>query len=80
MPFVIICDKGCRARLAVWRVGKQRVLQPVLAESDKQFGRDDALLTAAVAHVVEPMREQLMFVSKPGTLVGVSRIIRARSN
>ena len=50
IPFTIIYDKGYRAKLAAHRAGKQRVLQPVWAESDKRFGRDETLLTAAVAH------------------------------
>ena len=50
VPFTIIYDKGYRAKLVAWRMGKQRVLQPVGVKSDKRFGRDETLLTAAVAH------------------------------
>ena len=48
--FTIIYDKGCRAKLVAWRMRNQWVLQPVWAESDKRFGRDEILITAAVAH------------------------------
>jgi hypothetical protein len=35
--------------MVAWRAGEQRVLQPVWAESDRRFGRNETLLTAAVA-------------------------------
>lgn len=47
--FTNIYDKGYRAKQVAWRLGKQRVLQPVWADSDRRFGRDDTLLTASVA-------------------------------
>ena len=50
IPFTNVYDKGYRAKLVAWRMGEQQVLQPVWAESDKRFSRDDTLLTAAVAH------------------------------
>ena len=49
VPFTNIYDKGYRAKMVAHRAGKQRVLQPVWAESDRRFGRDDTLLTASVA-------------------------------
>ena len=49
LPFTNIYDKGYRAKMVAFRTGKQRVLQPVWAESDRRFGRDDTLLTASVA-------------------------------
>ena len=49
VPFTNIYDKGYRAKLVAWRAGKQQVLQPVWAQSDRRFGRDDTLLTASVA-------------------------------
>ena len=50
IPFTNIYDKGYRAKLVAWRMGEQQVLQPVWAQSDKRFSRDDTLLIAAVAH------------------------------
>jgi len=50
IPWTNVYDKGYRAKLVAWRAGEQKVLQPVWAESDRRFGRDDTLLTAAVAH------------------------------
>ena len=35
--------------MIAWKTGKQRVLQPVWAESDWRFGRNEALLTGSVA-------------------------------
>ena len=48
VPWTNVYDKGYRAKLVAWRAGEQKVLQPVWAESDRRFGRDDTLLTAAV--------------------------------
>ena len=50
VPWTNVYDKGYRAKLVAWRAGEQKVLQPVWAESDRRFGRDDTLLTASVAH------------------------------
>ena len=49
VPFTNIYDKGYRAKMVAWRAGKQRVLQPVWADSDRRFTTDETLLTAAVA-------------------------------
>lgn len=49
LPFTIIYDKGYRAKMIAWKTGKQQVLQPVWAESDKRFGRKQTLLSASVA-------------------------------
>lgn len=49
VPFTNIYDKGYRAKMVAWRAGEQRVLQPVWADSDHRFTRDDTLLTASVA-------------------------------
>ena len=49
VPFTNIYDKGYQAKMVAWRAGEQRVLQPVWAESDRRFGRNETLLTAAVA-------------------------------
>ena len=47
--FTNIYDKGYRAKMVAWRAGKQLVLQPVWAESDKRFSRGQTLRTASVA-------------------------------
>jgi len=49
LPFTNIYDKGYRAKMIAWKTGKQRVLQPVWAESDRRFGMNDTLLSAVVA-------------------------------
>mmetsp|Transcript_40844 Transcript_40844/g.71807 ORF Transcript_40844/g.71807 Transcript_40844/m.71807 type:complete len:94 (+) Transcript_40844:2654-2935(+) len=35
--------------MVAWKTGKQQVLQPVWAESDRRFGRNETLLSASVA-------------------------------
>ena len=49
LPFTNIYDKGYRAKMIAWKTGKQRVIQPVWASSDRRFGRNETLLTAVVA-------------------------------
>ena len=49
LPFTNIYDKGYQAKMVAWRCGQQLVLQPEWAESDKQFRRDQTLLSASVA-------------------------------
>ena len=49
LPFTNIYDKGYRAKMVAWKTGKQHVLQPVWAESDRRFGRNETLLTGSVA-------------------------------
>ena len=44
-----VYDNGYRAKMVAWRTGKQLVLQPEWAESDKRFRRDQTLLSASVA-------------------------------
>ena len=44
-----IYDKGYRAKAVAHRAGKQLVLQPAFAESDKHFNRIQTLLSASVA-------------------------------
>ena len=41
-------DKGCRAKAVTQRAGKQLVLQPAFAESDKHFNRNQALHSASM--------------------------------
>ena len=49
LPFTNIYDKGYRAKMIAWKTGKQRVIQPVWASSDRRFGRNETLLTVVVA-------------------------------
>ena len=42
VPFTNIYDKGYRAKMVAWRVGKQMVMQPDWAESDRRFGRNQS--------------------------------------
>ncbi len=49
LPFTNIYDKGYRAKMVAWKCGKQKVLQPEWAESDKRFKRDQTLMSASVA-------------------------------
>ena len=49
LPFTNIYDKGYCAKMIAWKTGKQRVIQPVWASSDRRFGRNETLLTAVVA-------------------------------
>ena len=44
-----IYDKGYHAKAVAHRAGKQLVLQPAFAESDKHFNRIQTLLSASVA-------------------------------
>ena len=47
--YTTIYDKGYRAKKVAWRTGKQLVVQPEWAESDKKFGREKTMLSASVA-------------------------------
>ncbi len=49
LPFTNVYDKGYHAKMVAWKCGKQKVLQPEWAESDKRFGRDQTLLSASIA-------------------------------
>ncbi len=49
VPFLNIYDKGYRAKMAAWKNGKQHVLQPDWAESDRRFGRSETVTSASVA-------------------------------
>ena len=48
-PFMNIYDKGYRAKMAAYKAGKQEVLQPDWAESDRRFNRTETLGSASVA-------------------------------
>ena len=49
LAFPNINDKGYHAKADAHRAGKQLVLQPAFAESDKHFIRIQALLSVSVA-------------------------------
>ena len=49
LPFTNIYDKGYRVKMVAWKTSKQHVLQPVWAETNRQFGWNQRLLSALVA-------------------------------
>ena len=49
LPFLNIYDKGYRAKMAAWKNGRQKVLQPDWASSDRRFGRLETVTSASVA-------------------------------
>lgn len=49
VPFLNIYDKGYRAKMAALRNGKQQVLQPDWADSDRRFSRAETINSASVA-------------------------------
>ena len=49
LPFTNVYDKGYRAKAVAWKTGRQHVLQPDWAESDKHFSRIQTLRSASIA-------------------------------
>jgi hypothetical protein len=49
LPFTNVYDKGYRAKAVAWKAGRQHVLQPDWAESDKHFSRGQTLRSASIA-------------------------------
>ena len=49
IPVLCILDKGYRMRVSGWRAGKQYVLQPHFAESDRKFSGNETISSAGVA-------------------------------
>ncbi|KAL7427990.1 hypothetical protein ACHAXH_000754 [Discostella pseudostelligera] len=49
IPFLNIYDKGYRARMAAWKSGKQGVLQPTFAPSDRRFSGKETKISASIA-------------------------------
>lgn len=49
IPFTNILDKGYRIIRLAWEAGKQECIQPVFAQSDRQFSTDETLISATVA-------------------------------
>ena len=49
IPFTNILDKGYRVNLPAWRAGRQEVIQPIFAASDRKFSGRETIHTADVA-------------------------------
>jgi len=49
IPFTNVTDKGYRCVAAAWRHGRQFLLQPQFAKSDKQFTTTHIISSAAIA-------------------------------
>jgi hypothetical protein len=49
LPFTNILDKGYRVNLPAWRAGRQEVIQPIFAKSDRKYSGVDTIHTADVA-------------------------------
>ena len=47
VPFLNIYDKGYRAKMVAWKNGKQKVLQPDYANSDRRFNRIETLASSS---------------------------------
>jgi hypothetical protein len=47
--FLNIMDKGYRCSLAAWRTGRQLMMQPAFARSDRRFTSGEVLRSGAVA-------------------------------
>ena len=48
-PFWNVLDKGYRVNVPAWRAGRQEIVQPVFASSDRRFSGRDTIITADVA-------------------------------
>ena len=49
VPFSNILDKGYRVNVPAWRAGRQEIIQPIFATSDRRFSGRDTIHTADVA-------------------------------
>ena len=49
IPFTNIFDKGYRVNLPAWRVGRQQVIQPNFARSDRKFNANETIRSANIA-------------------------------
>ena len=49
LPFCNIVDKGYRINLPAWRAGRQTVLQPMFARSDRTFTGLETVVSGSVA-------------------------------
>ena len=48
--WLILYDRGYRAKIAAWLEGKQKSLQPPASESDEMFSNRTTVYAATVAH------------------------------
>jgi hypothetical protein len=58
IPFLNVYDKGCRARMAAWKSGKQGVLQPTFAPSDWRFSGKETKYRRQSHLIVVETKEQ----------------------
>jgi hypothetical protein len=49
LPFTNIMDKGYRCRLAAWRTGRQLLLRPLFARSDRKFNTREIIHSSAIS-------------------------------
>ena len=49
LPFLNVYDKGYRARTVAWKTGRQGVLQPTFAPSDRRFNGSETKISASIA-------------------------------
>ena len=49
LPFLNVYDKGYRARTVAWKTGRQGVLQPTFAPSDRRFKGSETKISASIA-------------------------------
>ena len=50
LTWLIIYDRGYRAKMASWLEGKQRVLEPPASKSDERFKGRTTIYGATIAH------------------------------
>ena len=50
LTWLIIYDRGYRAKMAAWLEGKQRVLQPPASKSDERFKGRTTVYAATITH------------------------------
>ena len=50
LTWLLIYDRGYRAKMAAWLEGKQRVLQPPASKSDERFKGRTTIYGATIAH------------------------------
>ena len=50
IPFLIVLDRGYRAKMSAWKHGKQLTLQPPSSRSDERFRERKTVYAAGIAH------------------------------
>eukprot|EP00956_Cyclotella_meneghiniana_P040674 scaffold202164_cov66-Cyclotella_meneghiniana.AAC.2 len=66
LPFLNIYDKGYRAKMAAFKNGKQLVLQPDWADSDRTFNRYQTIGSASVASDRGGNERSVNVMKRPG--------------